>query len=111
RTVSQSRFERLVGERATARVAVSIAASRDVQAVARDLGSRFPGQLSQYSYPSRPGEVQNLAGLRPFPRVLAVVAAVLGLAALGNMLVTTRQRRRREFATLRSMGLTPRQSR
>ena len=108
---SESGFESHVGESSNSRVAVSIAADRDVQAVARDLGSRFPGQLSQYSYPSRPGEVQNLAGLRPFPRVLAVVAAVLGLAALGNMLVTTRQRRRREFATLRSMGLTPRQSR
>jgi ABC-type antimicrobial peptide transport system permease subunit len=102
-------FESHVGESSNSRVAVSIAADRNLEAVARDLGRRFPGQLSQYSYPSRPGEVESLAGLRPFPRVLAAVASVLGLAALANMLVTTRQRRRRELATLRAIGLTRRQ--
>ncbi|HUP76714.1 MAG TPA: ABC transporter permease [Acidimicrobiales bacterium] len=102
-------FERHVGESSNSRVAVSIAADRNLEAVAQDLGRRFPGQLSQYSYPSRPGAVESLAGLRPFPRVLAAVASVLGIAALANMLVTTRQRRRRELATLRAIGLTRRQ--
>ena len=55
--------------------------------------------------------MESLVGLRSFPRALSLVAAVLGLAALANMLVTTRQRRRRELATLRSLGFTPRETR
>ena len=72
---------------------------------------RFPVQLSQFGYPLRPGEVTSLAGLHSFPRALSVLAALLALAALANMLVATRQRRRRELATLRSLGFTPRETR
>jgi putative ABC transport system permease protein len=92
------------------RAAVSIAAGRDLSAVARTLGRRYPGQVSQYSYPSRPGEVENLRGLQRFPRILAGFTALLGIAALQNVLVTTLRRRRRELATLRTLGLTPRQT-
>ena len=73
------------------------------------LGRRYPGQFSKYSYPSRPGGVENLTGLRRFPRVLAGFTALLALAALANVLYTTLRRRRRELATLRSLGFTPRQ--
>jgi hypothetical protein len=104
-------FQRHVGETATTQVAVKVAPGHNVSTVASDLGKRFPGQLSQYGYPSRPGEVASLAGLRSFPRALSVLAALLALAALANMLVATRQRRRRELATLRSLGFTPRETR
>lgn len=90
--------------------AVTITPGRNLANVARDLGRRYPGQVSQYSYPSRPGEVENLIGLRRFPRVLAGFTALLGIAALQNVLVSTLRRRRREFATLRTVGLTPRQT-
>ena len=104
-------FHRHVGQAETTRIAVSVAPGRDPQVVASDLGKRFPGQLSQYSYPARPGEVESLAGLRSFPRALAALAGLLAVAALGNMLVATRQRRRRELATLRSLGFTPHDTR
>ncbi|MEY2553390.1 MAG: putative transport system permease protein, partial [Ilumatobacteraceae bacterium] len=104
-------FQRHVGQIDTSRIAVSVAPGRDPKAVANDLGKRFPGQLSQFGYPTRPAEVESLAGLRSFPRALGVLAALLALAALGNMLVATRQRRRRELATLRSLGFTPGETR
>ena len=108
---SGSGFKRHVGEFPNdTRAAVSLAAGRSLSTVARDLGRRYPGQISQYSYPVRPGEVENLIGLRRFPRVLAAFTALLGIAALQNVLVTTLRRRRRELATLRSLGLTPRQT-
>jgi ABC-type antimicrobial peptide transport system permease subunit len=103
-------FANHVGDVGTPRVAVRLAAGRSLPAVASDLGRRYPGQLSSYSYPSRPGDVENLASLRSFPRILAGVASLLGLAALANMLVTTLRRRRGELATLCSLGLTPRQA-
>lgn len=104
-------FKRHVGEFPNdTRAAVRLAPGRSLSTVARDLGRRYPGQVSQYSYPVRPGEVENLIGLRRFPRVLAAFTAMLGIAALQNVLVTTIRRRRRELATLRSLGLTPRQT-
>lgn len=102
-------FRHHVGSSDNTRMAVRIARGRSLSAVARDLGARYPGQLSRYSYPERPGEVENLTGLRRFPRVLAAFTALLGLAALTNVLVSSVRRRRRELATLRSLGLTPRQ--
>jgi hypothetical protein len=104
-------FQRHVGESATTQVAVKIAPGHNLSTVASDLGKRFPGQLSQFGFPAPPGEVTSLAGLRSFPRALSVLAALLALAALANMLVATRQRRRRELATLRSLGFTPQETR
>ena len=92
------------------RAAVTVAAGRDPAVVGRDLGHRYPSQVSLYSYPSRPGEVENLDGLSHFPWILAGFTALLGLAALENLLVTTLRRRRRELATLRTLGLTPGQT-
>jgi hypothetical protein len=90
---------------------VSTAPGSDVDRVARDLGGRYPGAVSAFSYPTRPGEVGSLASLRSFPTALAIVAALLGSAVLLNMLVATRTRRRRELATLWSLGLTSRELR
>ena len=90
---------------------VSTAPARDPRRVAQDLSKRFPDSVSAYSYPSRPGEVGTLASLRSFPTALVAVAAVLGSAVLLNMLIATRTRRRRELATLWSLGLTSRELR
>jgi hypothetical protein len=105
---SELGFARHVGDAETSRVAVRVSGGRAVVDVAQRLEQRFPGHVSFFSYPIRPGEVESLRGLRPFPPVLAVVAGLLGLAALANMLLTTQQRRRRELATLRGLGFTPR---
>ncbi len=107
---SGSGFERHVGTPHDSRMALRIAPGRRLAAVARDLGRRYPGQLSKYSYPTIPGEVATVAGLRSFPRILAVFTGLLGLAALANLLAATLRRRRNELATLRSLGLTPRQA-
>src|SRR5262249_10490469 len=103
-------FARHVGEADTMRFAVRVGSGRSPGAVAQDLRHDFPGQISAYSYPVRPGDVQNLTTLRRFPVALAAFAAFLALAALVNVLVTTVRRRRRELATLRSIGLTPNQT-
>jgi hypothetical protein len=65
----------------------------------------------ELSLPVRPPDVDNLAQLGALPELLAVVLAVLVLAVLFHFLVTTVRRRRREFDTLRAIGLRPWQTR
>ncbi|MDQ1494188.1 MAG: putative transport system permease protein, partial [Actinomycetota bacterium] len=103
-------FARHVGDDSAPRWAVRIAEGHTQATVASHLSSQFPGQFSQYSYPTRPGDVENLNGLRSFAPLLAGFTALLGVAALANVLVTTLRRRRVELAVLRSIGLTPRQT-
>jgi hypothetical protein len=103
-------YVRHVAQGEPPRVAVALGPGQSVARVAGDLGRRYPGNVSQYSYPTRPGEVQNLVGLRTFPKALFLFAALLGVAVLANLLFATVRRRRRELATLRSMGLTRRQA-
>jgi putative ABC transport system permease protein len=43
------------------------------------------------------------------PGVLAVLVLVLGVATVGNSLITSVRRRRRDFAILKTIGFTPRQ--
>jgi ABC-type antimicrobial peptide transport system permease subunit len=92
-------------------VAVKVASGRSVPSVAARLGDLRPGQVSAYSYPSRPPDVANLDGLRNLPALLAAFVAVLGLGALTHVLATTIRRRRAHLATLRAIGFTPRQLR
>ena len=103
-------FAHHVPEGEPPRIAVALARGQRVGPVASDLSHRYPGNVSQYSYPTRPGEVQNLAGLRTFPKALFLFAALSGMAVLANLLFATARRRRRDLATLRSMGLTRRQT-
>jgi putative ABC transport system permease protein len=49
-------------------------------------------------------------GVRSLPRAIAVFMVALGLASLTHALATTVGRRRHDLATLRSLGLTPRQT-
>ena len=65
--------------------------------------------MSAESVPAPPGSVANLLGLRGLPWWLAAFAVALGLGSLAHVLATTLGRRRHELATLRSLGLTPRQ--
>jgi ABC-type lipoprotein release transport system permease subunit len=53
--------------------------------------------------------VAILASVRAFPGWLALFVAALGVSALAHMVVTTIRRRHTELATLRAIGLTPRQ--
>lgn len=53
-----------------------------------------------------PPELANLRDVRTLPVLLAVFLAVVAVAALAHVLVTSARRRRREFAVLRALGVT-----
>jgi len=59
----------------------------------------------------RPNGVADYAQIDGTPTALAAVLAVLGLAVLGQFIVVSGRRRRRDFAILRTLGLTGRQVR
>ena len=69
------------------------------------LDQRFPGAALFFSYPSRPGDVASWVAIVSRVR-WAAVAILLGSVVLLNMLLATRNRRRRELATFASLGLT-----
>ena len=73
------------------------------------INERFPESVSDESVPAPPAGVGNLLGVRGLPRSLAAFVVALGLGSLAHVLATTLGRRRHELATLRSLGLTPRQ--
>jgi putative ABC transport system permease protein len=93
-------------------IAVRVAPGLDVEDVAASLDEEYPGSASSgENVPRPPGEVANLSDIRSLPRWLAAFVAVLGIASLGHVLLTTLWRRRAELATLRSLGFTPGQTR
>ena len=92
-------------------IVVRVATGLDVASVAASLNEEYPDSASSAeNVPTPPGGVANLLGVRSLPRWLAVFVAVLGLASVGHVLLTTSWRRRAELATLRSLGLSRRQT-
>jgi len=59
----------------------------------------------------RPNGIADYARIDATPQALAVLLAVLGLAVLGQFIVVSCHRRRRDFAILRALGLIGRQVR
>jgi hypothetical protein len=57
----------------------------------------------------RPNGVTNYAGIDGTPEVLAALLAVLGLAVLGQLIVVSGRRRRRDFAIMKVLGMIRRQ--
>ena len=57
----------------------------------------------------RPNGVINFARIDGIPEVLALLLAVLGVAVLGQLMVVSGWRRRRDLATLKTLGLVRRQ--
>ena len=88
---------------------VRVASGDDGDDVIASINERFPGSVSDESVPAPPAGVGNLLGVRGLPRSLAAFVVALGLGSLAHVLGTTLGRRRHELATLRSLGLTPRQ--
>jgi putative ABC transport system permease protein len=89
---------------------VRVAPGHDRADVVASMDGRFGESVSADSVPVPPGGVGNLLGVRALPRWLAAFVVVLGLGSLAHVLATTLGRRRHELATLRSLGLTPRQT-
>ena len=59
----------------------------------------------------RPNGVTNYASIDRTPAVLAAILAVVGTAVLGQFIVVSGRRRRRDFAILKALGLLRRQVR
>ncbi len=89
---------------------VKVAPGLDVDDVGVSLDAEYPESVSDESVPAQPGPVANLSSVRSLPPWLAAFVALLGIASLGHVLLTTLWRRRLELGTLRSLGLTPRQA-
>jgi putative ABC transport system permease protein len=53
----------------------------------------------------RPGDIQDYAGIRDVPMLLGALLALLGAATLVHVLVTGVQRRRRDLAILKILGM------
>jgi ABC-type antimicrobial peptide transport system permease subunit len=57
----------------------------------------------------RPNGVTNYASIDGVPAVLAALLAVVGAAVLGQFIVVSGRRRRRDFAILKALGMLRRQ--
>jgi ABC-type lipoprotein release transport system permease subunit len=60
---------------------------------------------------TRPQEIDQLRQVRTLPRVLAAFLFLVALLAVGHALTVTVRQRRRDLATVRSLGATPIQAR
>ncbi len=64
-----------------------------------------PPQACQVISDQKPSDVRNYTAVRNTPLVLGVVLALLALGALAHVLVTGVQRRRRDLAVLKVLGM------
>ena len=86
------------------RPGVSPAAARArLIAAATRLGC--PTGSCQVTADQRPHDIQGYAGIRDTPRILGALLTLLGIAALGHVLVTAVRRRRRDLAILKIVGM------
>jgi predicted lysophospholipase L1 biosynthesis ABC-type transport system permease subunit len=90
------------------RVVVAFAPGTDAEAATGTLAEQVGDRAVEVLPADVPPELANLRNVRTLPVVLSVVLAVLAVAALGHVLLTSARRRRRDFAVLRALGLTRR---
>jgi hypothetical protein len=106
---SRSGFSKYAGNAdVTTRIAVRARPHTSPSTLARGVSRALGTPVGLESRPTRPGDVENLVSVRRLPLGLATFIAMLGIAALTHVLVTTVRRRRGELSTLRSIGMTPR---
>ena len=101
-SVEAGDFESAIGRA----VAVEFRSGADVEAATARLGELVGDRAADVSTAEVPPELTNLRNVRTLPVVLAAFLAVLAVAALSHVLLTSAQRRRRDFAVLRAVGLT-----
>ncbi|HWW55186.1 MAG TPA: FtsX-like permease family protein, partial [Acidimicrobiales bacterium] len=75
-------------------------------AISQALGPICAGGVCSFLPDRRPNEVNAYGQVKWTPLVLAGVLALLAATALGNALVSSVRRRRRELAVLKTVGLT-----
>jgi predicted lysophospholipase L1 biosynthesis ABC-type transport system permease subunit len=84
---------------------------KDKSAAADAMGVKLGDVASEVDGPNVPPELSNLRNVRTMPLVLAIVLAALAVAALSYVLASSVRRRNREFAVLRTLGLSRRGAR
>jgi predicted lysophospholipase L1 biosynthesis ABC-type transport system permease subunit len=92
-------------------VAVRFGGAVDPAKAVSHLQQAIGQQVQDVSPSDVPVELTNLRNIRTLPVVLAGFLALLAVAALSHVLVTSVRRRRRDFAVLRAMGLSRRATR
>jgi ABC-type lipoprotein release transport system permease subunit len=93
------------------RVVVRLPDDADVDAAIGSIGDRLAGKIAFVGRPEVPPELTNLRNIRTLPLVLAGFLALLAVAALSHVLLTSARRRRRDFAVLRAIGFNRRGTR
>jgi hypothetical protein len=78
----------------------------DRAAEMRHLRSEFPGTVLTAV---RPPDLENLRRVSRLPTLLAILFALIAALTIGNALVSSVRRRRREIAVLRTLGFVRRQ--
>jgi len=78
----------------------------DRAAALRRLRADFPGTVLSAA---RPPDIENLRRVDRMPGLLAALFALIALLIVGNMLVSSVRRRRRDLAILRTIGFVRRQ--
>ena len=69
-------------------------------------GQRLPIGSCATTGDQRPNEIKDYASVRDVPLILGAVLAVLAVATLAHVLLTSVRRRRRDLAMLKTLGLT-----
>jgi len=82
----------------------------DIAGTIASMGSAV-GDAASVSRSEAPVELENLRNVRTLPVVLAVFLALLALAAVSHVLMTSSRRRQRDFAILRAVGFNRRGTR
>jgi ABC-type antimicrobial peptide transport system permease subunit len=74
-----------------------------------DLGRRVANDQALITVPTQPSDVANFGQVRNLPQILAGLLGLVAAVTMAYLLVTGIQRRRRDLAVLKSIGLVPRQ--
>jgi ABC-type antimicrobial peptide transport system permease subunit len=94
---------------------VALRPGADVQAVARRLdaaAAAIPGgQKFTFTPPDQPQDIEMIRDLAILPLALGAFLALLAVSAVGHALFIAVNRRRRELAVLRALGMTRLQTR
>jgi predicted lysophospholipase L1 biosynthesis ABC-type transport system permease subunit len=93
-------------------VLVRLAPGVDRARAQADLTHRLQAVGSyQVAAPDKPADLVNFGRVQNLPLVLAGFVAVLGIATLTHLLVSSIRRRRRDLAVLKTLGFVPAQVR
>lgn len=104
-------FDHVVGaDPREASVAIKLKTRKDAPTVTSTLRRELPPGSDVTPAPV-PVELTNLRNVRTLPLLLAGFLALLAVAAVGHVLVTSSRRRRHDFAILRALGLDRRRTR